>query len=294
MLSEDSHGEGVAIVVVTCRVGLAGQAARLVDQGQHQVGLPDRVDALQQTQHPLQPQTGVDRRLGQQRAATVGSLVVLHEHQVPELHVPIAMRIAERTTLGAERRTAVDVDLAARPAWAGVAHLPEVVLVAESLDALHRNADLLVPDGLGFVVAVVDGNPQQVSVDAECLGCQLPAPRDDLALEVVAEAEVAEHLEEHQVTLGTADIVEIVVLATRSGALLAADGPLVRRHFITDEEGLERHHAGHGEQHGRIVWNQTGRWHHSVSACREEIEKGVAQLVSILWWCSHGVDSLPR
>ena len=74
--------------------------------------------------------------------------------------------IAERAAVGTERRAAVDVDLAARTARAGVAHLPEVVLVAEALDALHRHADLLVPDRLGLVVAVVDGDPQLVAVDA--------------------------------------------------------------------------------------------------------------------------------
>ncbi len=130
--------------------------------------------------------------------------------------------IADRTTVGPERRPAVDVDLAARPAWTGVAHLPEVVLVAEPLDALHRHADLLVPDGLGLVVAVVHRDPHPVAVEAERLGVELPAPRDDLALEVVAEAEVAEHLEEHQVALGAADVVEVVVLATGAGALLAS------------------------------------------------------------------------
>ena len=76
----------------------------------------------------------------------------------------------ERAAVGAERRAAVDVQLAARTARAGVAHLPEVVLVAEALDALHRHADDVVPDLLGLVVAVVDGDPDAVAVEA-------PAPR---------------------------------------------------------------------------------------------------------------------
>ncbi len=294
VLGEHAHGEGVAIVVVAGRVGLAGEAARLIDQREHQVGLPHGVDALQQAEHALEPEAGVDRRLRQQRAAAIGRLVVLHEDQVPELHVAVAVRVAERATVGAERRTAVDVDLAARPARAGVAHLPEVVLVAEALDALHRYADLLVPDRLGLVVALVDGDPQTVAVEAERLGRQLPAPRDDLVLEVVTEAEVAEHLEEHQVALGAPDVVEVVVLAAGSGALLAADRALVRRHFVADEVRLERHHAGDGEQHRRIVRDQAGRRHHRMSSCSEEVEEGVAQLVGVLWWCSHGVASLPR
>ena len=82
---------------------------------------------------------------------------------------------SERATVGTERRAAVDVDLAARPARAGVAHLPEVVLVAEALDAIHRHADLLVPDRLGLVVAVVHGDPQAVAVEAERLGRRAPS-----------------------------------------------------------------------------------------------------------------------
>ena len=101
---------------------------------------------------------------------------------------------------------------------------------------------------------------------------ELPAPRDDLALEVVAEAEVAEHLEEHEVALGAADVVEVVVLATGAGALLRADRTLERRRLVADEVRLERHHACDGEQHRRIVRDQTGRRHDRVAALGEEVE----------------------
>ena len=94
------------------------------------------------------------------------ALVELHEHEVPELHEPVARRIVQRATLGPEGRAPVDVDLAARAARSGLAHLPVVVLVAEALDAFHRHADLLVPDRLGLVVGVVHRDPQLVAVEA--------------------------------------------------------------------------------------------------------------------------------
>ncbi len=225
VLGEHAQGEAVAIVVVADAIRLAGHRLGGLDQRQHEVGLPHRVDALQQRQDPLEPGPRVDRRLGQCRARAVGRLVELHEHQVPELHEAIALRVVERAAVGPERRAAIDVDLGARPARAGVAHLPEIVLVAESLDPLHRHADLLVPDLLGLVVVLVNGDPEAVAVEAPTAaggigGDEVPAPRDDLALEVVAEAEVAHHLEEHEVTLGAPDVVEIVVLAAGAGALL--------------------------------------------------------------------------
>ena len=47
---------------------------------------------------------------------------------------------------------------------------------------------------------------------------------DRLLLEVIAEREIAEHLEEGVVPRGIAHIVEIVVLAARTYALLAGGG----------------------------------------------------------------------
>ena len=175
VLGEHAHGEAVAVVVVADPIGLARQRAGGVDQRLHEVGLPHRIDALQQGEDPLEPGAGVDRGLRQRGSTAVGSLVVLHEHQVPELHEAVALGVTERAAVGTEVRAAVDVDLAARSARTGVAHLPEVVLVAEALDALERHADLLVPDRFGLVVAVVDRDPQAVTVEAPPLGRRVPS-----------------------------------------------------------------------------------------------------------------------
>ena len=188
------------------------------------------------------------------------------------------------TTVGTEGGPAVDVDLGARSAGTGITHLPEVVLVAESLDALERHANLLMPDRLGLVVALVDGDPEPVAVEAPAtagaIGSdQLPAPRDDRRLEVVAEAEVAEHLEEHEVALGASDVVEVVVLAAGAGALLGADSAGERRHLVADEVRLERHHAGDREHHGRIVRDQARGRYDDVILPGEEVEEGLPQLV---------------
>ena len=108
---------------------------------------------------PLQPGAGVDGRAGQRGAGAVGRLVVLHEDQVPELHEPLAGGVGQRAAVGAVLGAAVDVQLRARAARAGVAHLPEVVGVAEALDALQGHADRVVPDLLGLVVRGVHGDP---------------------------------------------------------------------------------------------------------------------------------------
>ena len=205
--------------------------------------------------------------------------VVLHEHEVPQLEEAVALRVDGRAAVGSERRPAVEVDLAARAARAGLARLPEVVAVAEALDPLHRHADDVVPDLLGDVVGLVHGDPQPVAVEPPRLGDELPARRDDELLEVVTEAEVAEHLEEHEVALGAADVVEVVVLAAGPYAFLRADGALVRRLLVAEEVGLERHHPGDVEQQRRILGHEARRRHDGVVAGDEEVDERLTDVV---------------
>ncbi len=286
MLGEHPHREAVAVVVVADTVRPAGDRAGLVDQRAHQIRLPDGVDPLQQREDALETGTGVDRRFRQRRPTAVGGLVELHEHEVPELHEPVAGRIPERPAVGTERGATIDVDLAAGPARAGVARLPEVVLVTEALDAVHRDADDLVPDRLGFVVGLVHGDPESISVETPASrhrvgGDEIPAPWDRRFLEVVTEAEIAEHLEEDEVPLGTSDVIEVVVLAAGTCALLRAHRTQVGRLFIADEVRLERQHPSDVEQHRRVVRDQTGRWNDRVILGREVLAEGVAQLIGV-------------
>ena len=289
VLGEHPQAEAVGVVVVAGAVLPAGGAAGGLDDRRHQVGLPDGVDTLDEGQDPFEAGAGVDRRPGQGRPGAVGRLVELHEDEVPELHEPVALRIAQRPAARTEGRTAIDVDLRARSARTRLAHLPEVVLVAEALDAVHRDADLVVPDLLRLFVAVVDGDPELVAVEAEHLGDELPRPRDGVGLEVVAEAEVAEHLEEHEVPLRATDVVEVVVLAAGAGALLHGHRSRVRRSLVAGEVRLERHHAGHREQDRRIVRDQAGRGNRRVPALGEEGAERSAQLVGGRGALRHGV-----
>lgn len=68
VLGQHAHGEAVAIVVVASAVAAAGEAAGLIDERLHQRCLPHRIHALQQAQHALEPEPGVDAGLRQQRA----------------------------------------------------------------------------------------------------------------------------------------------------------------------------------------------------------------------------------
>ena len=66
---------------------------------------------------------------------------------------------------------------------------------------------------------------------------------DRLALEVVAEAPVAEHLEERVVARRPPDLLEVVVLAGDPQAPLVVDGPGVRALLGPGQDILELDHA---------------------------------------------------
>ena len=251
------------------RLGHLAERHELVD-------VEDRVDALDQGEDALEAGAGVDGGSGQGDLAAVGLLVVLHEHEVPELEVALLAAVGG-AALGSVGGALVEEDLAAGPAGAGVARLPEVVL-AEPLDALGTDADRVPPDLLGVVVGEVHGDPQPLGVEAHHLGDQLPGPGDGIGLEVVAEAEVAEHLEERQVPLGAPDLLEVVVLPPGPHALLHGRGPLERRDLLTQEVGLERHHPRHGEQQRRVVGDERRRRHGHMAALDEEGGESAPQI----------------
>ena len=115
-------------------------AGKLADAGQHageDVGIVVAVLALEHGAEALEAHAGVDVAGGQRLQVAVGHALVLHEHKVPDLdHVRVGFvdQVAAGDAGGSLflRRADVDVDLGAGAAGAGLAHLPEiVVLVAQ-------------------------------------------------------------------------------------------------------------------------------------------------------------------
>ena len=85
------------------------------------------------------------------------------------------------------------------------------------------------PEARRLVVAVEDRDQELVLGQAVVPGDQVPGELDRLFLEVVAEREVAQHLEEGVVARGVADILEVVVLAAGAHAFLRGRGAAVGR-----------------------------------------------------------------
>ena len=221
-------------------------------------------------------------RIGSAVERAVGGEVVGHEDVVPELEEAVGV-VAGPLVGPAELLAAVEVELRAGAAGAGRPGLPEVVLAAEADDPLVGHADpapdldrLLVGAEAELLVAAEDGHPDPLRVHAEALGRELPAPGDRLLLEVVAEAPVAEHLEEGEVAGGVADLLDV----GRAEAFLDVGEARRRRLLATEEVGLEGLHAGGRQQHRGIVdrRHQRGGGDDPVPPLLEEGEVGLADL----------------
>ena len=233
------------------------------------------VGALQHRGDTLQPHAGVDRRLGQFDALAVRKLLVLHEHEVPDLDEAVALRIGTAGRPAGNLVAMVVEDFRARAARPGVAHRPEIIGAGDADDAALRQARDLLPQIERLVVVDVDGGGELVLGQAEFLGDQVPGQLDGAVLEVVAEREVAEHLEEGVMPRGVADVVEVVVLAAGAHAFLRGDRALVRALLETGEYVLELHHAGVGEHQRRVVArHQRRRRHDLVPGLVESAEEG--------------------
>ena len=245
-----------------------------------QIGLEHAVDALQDGRHALQSHAGVDRGTRQRLALLLRHLLELHEHQVPELEEAIAVLLRAARRSAPDVLAAVDEDFGARPARPGVAHRPEIVRGRDPDDAVVREARDLLPVARRLVVVVIDGDEQLVLLQAEVFGDQRPGELDRAILEVVAEREVAEHLEEGEMPRGVADIVEVVVLAAGAHAFLRGGGALIGPLLDAGEDVLELHHAGIGEHQRRVVARHQRRGRHDfVAVVLEEVQKSRPDLV---------------
>jgi hypothetical protein len=151
--------------------------------------------------------------------------------------------------------------------------------VAPAHEALRREADLVAPDFEGDVVGRVRGRRQSLGRDPEVTGQELPAPVDGLALEVVAEAPVTEHLEEGVMARRATDLLEVVVLAGDTQAALVVDRTRVAAALLPSEDVLELDHAAVREQQRLIAGRDEARARHDrVSTFGEELDEALPKL----------------
>ena len=280
VIGDDAHGD-VGRIVERRGVPAPRPRANGVEDRGEQIGVVVRELALDYRGDPLKSHAGVDRRRRQRVELAVPLAIELHEHVVPDFDVAVAAALeadagaAPRFDLAGHLVAAEVVDLGAAAAGAGLAHLPEVLGEPELGDAVGRYERL--PDRVGLLVARDAGVPledrreQPFRRQVPHRRQQLPRKRDCVLLEVVAEGEVAEHLEERVMTQRGTDVVEVVVLAADTHARLRGRRPPVGALLLAEEHVLELVHARVGEQQRRIVGGHQRRAGDDGVAVRLEV-----------------------
>ena len=263
----DQEGAGARVVcndaesktALVLVVFLAGKLFHILKQRHKEVRVEVRVHTLHDRGDTLKPHAGINVWLWQRREVAFLVAVVLHEHEVPDLQPAVAVANAERTavfTVAGVFFAAVVVHLAARAAWADIAHLPEVVLLAQAQDAVFIVARHLVPDLVGFVVVLVDRDPELFLRQLQLIGEKIPAIFDRLFLEIIAEGEIPQHFKESMMARRFADGFQVVVLAAGAHTFLHRRRTMVVAAFQPQENILELVHPSVRKKKRRvIIWH---------------------------------------
>ena len=245
MVGDNTQGDILFLVLVILDARYLHDVLHDVLDG---VDLEEVVHALHDAGEALKTHTGIDIAALEASIVIVAVVIKLGENEVPELNISVAV-----ASDSAGRRTAavllaaVEIELRAGTAGA-CAVLPEVILFAEANHMVGRNTELLCPDVIRLVIVLIDADIYFIRGHLEHLGAELPCPRGCLTLEVIAEREIAEHLEESAVARGDSDALNI----GRSDALLAGCDAGSRRCQLACKIFLERCHAGVDEKQALI------------------------------------------
>ena len=231
VVGDDTDGNvGLGILLV----GLARDVLHMVQHALHGIHLKQVAHVLHHAGQTLQAHAGINVGACQTLVVALAVGIELAEHEVPDLHIAVAVAAHAAGRLAAAvLRAAVKVDLGAGAARAG-AVLPEVIFLAQTDHVVRGDAHLLGPDIVSLIVLFVDGDVELILGDGHPLvaGQKLPSPRNDLFLEVVLEGEVAQHLEEGAVAGGDADALDIRgadALLAGGHASFGTSGKLSRR-----------------------------------------------------------------
>src|SRR5882762_1551793 len=111
-------------------------------------------------------------------------------------------------------------------------------------------------------------------------GDQFPSVRNRILLEIIAKRKIAQHLEKRVMPLRKPHIFQIVVLAARAHALLAARRPRVIPFLQSKEHILELVHPRIREQQRRVpMWHQRRAPHPPVPLALKEAQEPFTDLV---------------
>ena len=117
------------------------------------------MDLLHDCRNPLQPHAGIDRWPGQRVQRTRAVPVVLHEYQVPDFNIAVAIRLGRTGRAAGNFGAVVIKNLGTGTARPGIAHLPEVVHGGDARQPGRVDPNLVDPDIRRFVILGIYGYP---------------------------------------------------------------------------------------------------------------------------------------
>ena len=255
------------------------------EQGLEQVRVVIRQGALHDRGDAFEPHPRVDRRCRQRHERAVRLPIEFHEDVVPDLDEAVAgaLHAAAHRFRAGQVLAAVVVDFRAAAAGARLAHRPEVVGRSQFGDARARQhpqpvlVRLVVAGHAAF--AAEHRREEPVGRQVPHVGQQGPGEGDRVSLEVIAEREIAEHLEEGVMPERRPDVLEVVVLAADPHALLRTGRAPVVAPVPSEEDVLELVHPRVGEQERGVVSRHQRRTRDDTMAVLfEEPEKCTAKL----------------
>ena len=249
MVGDNAKGNIHCGVVVIFNSGNLAYLLHNILDGVH---LKKVIHALHNAGKALHTHTGIYIRVLHALVMTLAVGIELGENKVPNLDKAVAFAAdgaigSSAAVLGA----AVIVNFGAGAAGAG-ADFPEVIFFAEAVDMVLRNAYHIAPIIICLVILVINGDIKALLRKLHNLGKEFPRPGDGFFFEVIAEAEVAEHLKIGAVAVVLAHIVNI----RRADALLAGCYPVAGGLLLPKEPFFHRRHAGVDKQKAFIVLRQ--------------------------------------
>ena len=248
VVGDDTDGD---IGLVVLAVGLVGNVLYMVQHALHGVNLKQVAHALHHAGQTLQTHAGINVGACQTLVVALAVGIELTEHQIPDLHIAVAVAAHAAGRLAAAvLGAAVKVDLGAGAARAG-AMLPEVVFLTQTHHVVGGDAHLLGPDIVSLVVLLVHRDVQAVLRNGHPLvrSQELPCPGNDLLFEVILEGEVAQHFKEGAMTGSDTHALDI----RGADALLAGGHAVTGRLFLSQKPLFHGGHAAVDQQQAGVV-----------------------------------------
>ena len=190
MVGDNTKRYVFLIVIVILNAGNLGDMLHNILNG---VYLKEVVNPLHYAGKALKTHSGIDILLRKIGVISVAVIIELAENVVPDLHITVAITTGRTIGLAAAVfLSAVKVNFTARTAGT-LTVLPEIILFAEPYDMGGINADFIHPYVIRLVIVRVDRSPELIGGHFQYFREEFPGPFQRFALEIIAEAEIAEH-----------------------------------------------------------------------------------------------------